>query len=253
MTSPRTWFVTLFVAALVALPVPGSAQAAKAPAARDSPAAPAVPPALCKGRSVLVFEDARTSQLAMDGLIADIEMLTASKGAGDSDVGKNLAAGLQAAGCAVVHWEEPLVSISVVDGKKTAFYGGDRKQEPYQPEHKLTGNELDTHHVVVWIRRGAVEQTKKRHGEGLRIDYKAEAQVQARGQKKQDLDANWKYVQDDLPQAAYGGYTSYTDEEAARKKGVAKFAPIRVEQEAAFRTALHQAVQAALTALPPAP
>jgi hypothetical protein len=239
----------------LAAPSPGAfaqdgAPASPAPApAKEAPAPPAVPAGLCQGRSVLVFEDARVSRLAMDGLIADIELMTASPSG--MDMAARLVAGLKAAGCAVEHWEEPLVSVSVVDGKKTAFYGNDRKQEDYKPAHRLTGRELAAHDVVVWIKRASTEKTKSRHGEGLRIDYQAEAEVQARGQKKVALDASWSYTQDDI-QAGYGGMTSYGDEEAARKKGVARFGPVRKEKDAAFDGAIRAAVEKALAALPPA-
>src|SRR5262245_50046949 len=217
---------------------------AQSPAAKPTPTptpvAPAVPPELCKGRTVLVFEDEQISQLAMDGLIADIELRTASKS--DPEVAKKLVAGLKASGCNVTHWEEPLVSVSVVDGKRTAFFGGDKKQENYKPTHKLTGKELEAHDVVVWVKRASVEKKKTRQGEGLRIDYKFEAQVQARGQKAVDLNGNWQYVQDDVPQG-YAGISNYADEEAARKKGVAKHAPTSQEKGTAFDTSVHQAVR----------
>jgi hypothetical protein len=223
---------------------------AQAPAATpeaEPPVAPAVAPELCAGRSILVFDE-ETSELAADGMMAYIELHLAAKN--DPDLGNKLAAGLKASGCAVTHWDGPLVSVSVVDRKKTAFFGDGKKEENYVPR-KLTDKELDAHDVVVWIQRSSTEKRKTRQGEGLRIDYKSEAQVRARGQKKVDLDAKWQYAQDDLP-ASFGGFPSITDEEAARKKGVEKFAPTRDEKVAAFDTSVHQAVRTALAGLGPA-
>lgn len=249
MPSTRSTWLAALLMGIAALAHAQAPAAAKKPAPKPT-VAPAVPPELCKGRAVLVFEDESISRLAMDGLLADLELMTASLGSG-TEVAKKLVAGLKAAGCAVTHWEEPLVSVSVVDGKRTAFFGGDKKEEGYKAAHKLTGSELDTHDVVVWIKRASVEKSKSRRGEGLHIDYTAEAEVQARGQKKVALDGNWMYEQDDLPEG-YAGITSSSDEEAARKKAVAKFGPIRKEKEAAFDTGVHQAVKTALAGLAPA-
>jgi hypothetical protein len=236
------------------------AWAAPPPAGARSPApvAPAVPRELCKGRSVLVFDDITLNRLAMDGLIADMELLTAgfkelaksAPKASPAPEPGSLVEGLKAAGCTVEHWDEPLVSESVVDGKRTAFFGNERKEENYKSQRKVTDRELEAHHVVVWIRRSSIEKTKTRQGEGLRIDYKAEATVRARGRKDVEIDGSWEYVQDDTP--SYAGVPSYSDQEAARKRAVEKYGPLRKEKEAQFDAAIREAVKAALQPLPAA-
>jgi hypothetical protein len=202
-------------------------------------AAMMVPAESCQGRTVLVFEDADTQELAVDGMLAWIGLLT-DKDRPPMDLARDLVDGLKAGGCTVEHWKEPLVSISVVDGKKTAFLPDGKKEEPYRPRHKLTGKELERFDVVVWVRQEAREHRKQRQGEALQITFRRDAEVRARGRRTRKLDSQWRFMGPEAPP-----YSSIADT-AATDKAVKEAVPGKAEAEAQFARSVLEAVTAGL-------
>jgi hypothetical protein len=198
----------------------------------------------CQGRRVLVFDEARTNRLAMDGMLAWITMLgeqASQKKPGAQDEGPALVKALEAAGCTVEHWREPAVSIDT-DGKKKWVLLGEGEKEKYQPTYKLKGKETRDYDAVISLSQGQAEHTKQSRNEALKITFKNEAEIQVRGRENVRVDGSWVYAEETGLQE----FAPYTEKQEAEERVRAEGAKQKTAAEEKFHKELQAAVQAAL-------
>lgn len=165
---------------------------------------------LCVGRSVLVFDEANREKLARDGVAALVRIRQAG-GAGSqgqpvapADRGSPLVERLKAAGCAVVHWTEPDVTVNIATGRKEVDSGDANGgaagavavARKYKPEHKLKKKDRAKHDIVVRARRVASQRLKYSFNDPLKIAFKRTTEITRRRKKKGGVVSHsWTFMQ----------------------------------------------------------
>jgi hypothetical protein len=139
--------------------------------------------------------------LALDGQSGDLKLATQLPKlaqASHATVDEVFTAGavapaLQTIGCDVTLWQEPDVSINVLNGKRTVTEN--RVEKPYRPTHVLTPAVRAQFAIVLRVESSIRERRKRDNNEPLRIDYSYTGQVYRTGRPALQAKAHWLYAE----------------------------------------------------------